>query len=538
MSKQWLILMVTLMLLLTTMPLLAACDDDDEEITRVTTTQVTTTTETTRAIATEATTTPQTTTTTAPAGSLTIDSSIGEILDDPGGEVLLRKCLGDEIVDNPQMSMAFGMNLPTIAPMSGGVITDEMLACVNEGLGGTPMATAQPTKTPGPTKTISACPREEEFVLGSIATVMGMTAEARDYSPDTAMREINEAGGVRIGDTCIKFKFHQIDDKGTSVGALSAIQKLLYEVEADAIWSPGSNPVQSTVWRPYTEKEEIIAFANYLSEEWIGQDYPYAFRFWQDTLPAPLYLLDWVSKNRPDIKTVHVLRAQIEEMERQSAVLKKAALPEFGIEYTGTDWHETQTRDFYPMLTSALKGDPDALMIDFYSAQLVTKQARELGFEGTFIVVGAIPDFALKAMTPEEKEGIISLSPSLESPLVPQHYKDYREHYYELGRGYPYSIITWGGYLVVYYLAAAIEAAGSTDSDKLKEVMETQTLTLEFPSGETLDVKLSGAKHFGVNHAWQPPEYISVVQNGQPVVMEEITAEKFDHYMDMYMKYR
>jgi len=41
------------------------------------------------------------------------------------------------------MSMAFGMNLPTIAPMSGGVITDEMVACVEEGLqalgsGGTP----------------------------------------------------------------------------------------------------------------------------------------------------------------------------------------------------------------------------------------------------------------------------------------------------------------------------------------------------------------------------------------------------------------
>jgi len=111
-------------------PLLAACDDDDDEET--TTVTVTTTTTTTPS----ATTQPPATTTTSqpPAAGVTIESSIGEILDAPGGEALLRKCLGDEVVDNPQLSMAFGMNLPTIAPMSGGVITDEMVACVEEGL--------------------------------------------------------------------------------------------------------------------------------------------------------------------------------------------------------------------------------------------------------------------------------------------------------------------------------------------------------------------------------------------------------------------
>jgi len=68
------------------------------------------------------------------AGPVTIKSKIKEILDAPGGEEVLRKCLGDEAVDNPQLSMAFGMSLPTVAPMSGGLLTDEMVACVDEGL--------------------------------------------------------------------------------------------------------------------------------------------------------------------------------------------------------------------------------------------------------------------------------------------------------------------------------------------------------------------------------------------------------------------
>jgi len=68
------------------------------------------------------------------AGPVTIKSKIKEILDAPGGEGVLRQCLGDEAVDNPQLSMAFGMSLPSVAPLSGGLITDEMLACVDEGL--------------------------------------------------------------------------------------------------------------------------------------------------------------------------------------------------------------------------------------------------------------------------------------------------------------------------------------------------------------------------------------------------------------------
>jgi hypothetical protein len=32
------------------------------------------------------------------------------------------------------VKMGYGMSLPTIAPMSGGKITDAMVACVKEGL--------------------------------------------------------------------------------------------------------------------------------------------------------------------------------------------------------------------------------------------------------------------------------------------------------------------------------------------------------------------------------------------------------------------
>jgi len=57
---------------------------------------------------------------------------VGAIMDLPGGEELLNKCGID--TSNPQFPMMAAMSLNTVAPMSGGQITDEMLACIEEGL--------------------------------------------------------------------------------------------------------------------------------------------------------------------------------------------------------------------------------------------------------------------------------------------------------------------------------------------------------------------------------------------------------------------
>jgi len=523
MSKHWLILTVGLILLLLTMPLLAACsDDDDGEITGVTTTQVTATT--------------------APASSLTIDSSIGEILDD--GEALLRKCLGDEIVDNPQMSMAFGMSLPTIAPMSGGVITDEMLACVSEGLGGTSMTTAQPTetkeptKTTQPTKTISGCTKEAIFKWGTTGTVVGMSAEARDPSQEIAMDEINARGGIKIGDTCVNFKYYFEDDKGTSGGAVSAISKLLYDDKVQLVFHTGSVGTQGTVWQPYTEEEKVIAFGNDIYEAWLGPDKPYSFAIRYATEIQPLIVLDWVSKNRPDIKKVQAVRPVSANNEIIAEVAEKVAFPEYGIEYAGTSWAEYATRDFYPILTSALQSNPDALLVEFYFIAPVVKQARELGFEGEFLVLGTIPDYAFNMMAPEDIEGMVSLNPSPDSPLVPQYYWDYRETYKEKQGAYPFSIITFPAYLTPYYIAAVIKATGSTDTEKLIEAMATQTFTLEFPDGGTMDIKMGGDQVWGLNRVYSPPQYVSVIESGKPRVVEEITAEETNQYIATFMRYR
>ncbi|MBN1655288.1 MAG: hypothetical protein JXA30_16095 [Deltaproteobacteria bacterium] len=66
--------------------------------------------------------------------ALTIQSKIGEIMASPDGEAVLRKCFGDEGVDNPRFSEMFEYDLPYLAGQSNGLIGDDIVNCVDQGL--------------------------------------------------------------------------------------------------------------------------------------------------------------------------------------------------------------------------------------------------------------------------------------------------------------------------------------------------------------------------------------------------------------------
>ncbi len=65
--------------------------------------------------------------------ALSIDSTLGEILDDEKGKAVLEKHLPG-VSANPAIAQAKGMTLKAIAPMSQGMISDDMLKAISEEL--------------------------------------------------------------------------------------------------------------------------------------------------------------------------------------------------------------------------------------------------------------------------------------------------------------------------------------------------------------------------------------------------------------------
>lgn len=406
--------------------------------------------------------------------------------------------------------------------------------------GGDKTTTTAKTTTTTTTTTSSAPTKEVKYKIGLSATVQGATAESRDFSLDTGIADLNKAGGVTIGDTHVTFENSFQDDQGNSAGLVTAIQKLLYDYGAQTIVHQGGF-VPATVVRSYTEEEKVLFFSREAPEVWLGTQYPYSFRLNHETPSDLMKVMAMVAKYQPNIKTVRGLMTMFNaSADVYLKAVEKAAKPEWGIDYLGTTWYEYTTTDFFPALTDLLKGTPpDAICIPYWGANSIIPQARQMGYKGTFITFGAIPDYMLTSGKPADLEGTASFSPDLNSTLVPQWVRDYRASYFAAKKTYPYSIEVEYAYIMPFYLAAAIKAAGSTDNTKLKQVMETQKLTVQFPTGETMDIQMSGAELYGINHAYYPPKYFSVIENGKPVIKEVIPGSgPNDKYRALYLKYK
>ncbi len=70
----------------------------------------------------------------APAApALTIDTSIKYLLADPEAAAILEKHLPG-VAEHPARAQFEDMSLPEVAPMSGGVVTDEIIAAIDADL--------------------------------------------------------------------------------------------------------------------------------------------------------------------------------------------------------------------------------------------------------------------------------------------------------------------------------------------------------------------------------------------------------------------
>ena len=119
---------------------------------------------------------------------------------------------------------------------------------------------------------------------------------------------------------------------------------------------------------------------------------------------------------------------------------------------------------------------------------------------------------------------------------MPQAYKDYLVRYKARVGSFPYSSKVFTEYTFVYTMAAALEKAGSTDSDKLKAALESG-VTLEFPGGATMDIYFFGKEYYGIDHNWQPNQYVSVTENGKIVQKEVLSPLDQLQYVALVAKY-
>ena len=143
----------------------------------------------------------------------------------------------------------------------------------------------------------------------------------------------------------------------------------------------------------------------------------------------------------------------------------------------------TKETDFYTHVTKVLSGKPDAILLIGASepTALIVKQARELGFQGKFILGDqAKLDEMVKVVPIEKLEGAIAVTPLYHRPIkdAPTFTQIYKKRF---GEGEVSTFEAASHYETLYLLAYAMEIAGtSSQVQKIRAAMPQV-----FPSGET-----------------------------------------------------
>jgi branched-chain amino acid transport system substrate-binding protein len=284
-----------------------------------------------------------------------------------------------------------------------------------------------------------------------------------------AVEEINQAGGVSVGDKKVELEPISCDDEFKSEKSVNCGRRLASMNRVPVIMTPAS--LSAFPLMGFNEKMGFLLMATSQSPSFTEKGNKLIVRFVNNvdrTMDQWMtLLLKQLGRSTVPAKSVAIMEVNtqlgkewVQSFERE---WKKRNLPIVGkVSY---DANET---DFYPQLTSLLPKKPDIIVlttVDEPSA-IVIKQARELGFKGTFVNSAASSgERLLELLPPDMVNGTLVEVASwvLKTPPVQEFERKYRAKY---NNETPH-LIAGAGYEGVRLYARAMEKAGSA-SDPVK----------------------------------------------------------------------
>ncbi len=302
------------------------------------------------------------------------------------------------------------------------------------------------------------------------------TGEDMWNSAQIAAEEINDAGGV-LGR---RFVLVRADTESDITKGTSAVRRAIVEKGAEAVLgcyhsSIGINIIEIAhqYHVPY-----IVAscVADSISEHAYEKGYEEIFHYSPTGKAQGWSALTYMKNYWPDSKTVGFVMESTE-----SAIMYKAGVQETaekdwpGLEYK--EWmFEFMTTDLYTELTELKAFKPDLLISQAtgVSVPALIKQSRELGITGIKVAVHSgtllVSDEMLK-LAPDEIETWAGLSQvSYGAPMSPKTFPFIDKFEARHGHVPLYSGVA--EYDVIHVYAAAVEAAGTSDTDAVIKALE------------------------------------------------------------------
>lgn len=370
----------------------------------------------------------------------------------------------------------------------------------------------------------SGAAAQEEIKIGAIGSLSGGGTAwglAVQRGVTLALDEVVKAGGLKVGGKTYTPKLYMYDDQYTATGGRTAAERLINLDKVKYIIGPvGSPPVLATV--AVTTPAKVILLANGYAPAILKNEAksPYNFRVMNSNVEFAPAMIQWLRKNRPNIKKVGMIAP--------NDAVGQAVIPTLVKEYTAngievwTEMYERGTKEFTPLITRMLAQNVDLFDLNSNApgeAGLLLKQARQAGFNKMIWQVGGPSVDEIIAVGGPLAEGFLSYETfDFGSPQSQEFQKAYRAKWDGI-----INAQTPGWYNAAKILFKALETAGSLEVDAVRDALKK----IEgWDAGMYGPVVWGGMGDYGVEHQLLLDFWIVEVKGGKSVPLTRITPAK------------
>ncbi|QJQ94152.1 MULTISPECIES: amino acid ABC transporter substrate-binding protein [Halomonadaceae] len=304
------------------------------------------------------------------------------------------------------------------------------------------------------------------------------------------VHEVNEAGGIRIGDRQVPIEVVAYDDRSSSEEAVRAVERLINQDEVHFVlppWGTALNlavaPVLHRAGYPHLAVTAVSNHQENLMSRW-----PRIFFFLSMSSHYAEGIVDMLTELR-DSGEIEGRVAMVNVADQFGIELANAArerLDAAGFEVVYNQAYPPGTQDMQSIINSARQRDPEAFLAFSYPPETIaiTDQAQTLGFNPPLFYTAVGTAFPLyKSRFGDNVEGVIGIG-GVESDSEAM--MQYIERHTEVIGQAPDLWASAPTYASLQVLQQAIERAGSIDHETV--VAEMENGTFETVLGEiTLD---------------------------------------------------
>ena len=362
----------------------------------------------------------------------------------------------------------------------------------------------------------SATAAEKVVNLGVVTPLSGKMAEyGIDFlrAIELAADEINVKGGITVGGEKYRLKIIGYDNEMKPAVAVKMAMRLRSLDNCSVVFCPESTTALSVM--KFNEKEKILLLATSTSPEFTEAGNKLVIRI---TTPFTRYcqvVMDEAWKQ--GLRKAALLVISFETSKRWSAYFEKK-WKEKGGEIVGSEEVGVNEMDYYSKLTKLISKNPDVILnasaVDETAGQVV-KQARELGYKGTFIFSEACDGASLIEIAGKKNaEGVLisASTSSSKTPAVLNYIKRFKEKY-------PDGTIQSAspkGYEALVLVARAMEKANTTtDAYKIRAALP---LVVPVPT----EFRVSGFSEVTEQGETGSPALAVQIKNGEKVILNEL----------------